>query len=537
METAIDRSFVGKEKEIHINDFDGYKGYHRFICPNCGEYVFPRTGKKNVHHFSHYEKNETSIECEKRSKIGKSCSFYEKVGLPIYLKRENDCFTLNIGFYALRKELLQQSQLQNLKVTIEPDNPYSQIKQEHLVDFTFFEDEITVKPLTFVPANGKNYKISLPSLELSRHIYKIWSDYADGFTSYGALFTYSESGGKKIRRNDTITTRTDYYLMISDGRVMPQNGVASEYCNCLDLNGKKYEIRKMMLEPKDENEFRYLENFFWESYRLKLLYNKPTITPLWPPSVQCNGVNHVLKLNSKNNSVFCKVTSDNDNPAIYSYAGNSYMEARAYRSQNNISFVNLTISELLQPFTIDRKYLANAVMLSNQKPNPNLTNVNVTVDGLSFNTDLHNQKLYYIDKLDSIRITSNSKLTIIMVNKNRELNKEFIADTNEKTIEFSKNVLEIWFYSESKKQIVGRLCRQNNTKQIAFHNLSDDNIFEQIKPFFKEKTIFIPRKYSSLLFKVKNRPLLYKVLKPVIAVGQIQPTILKILEIGGFFDE
>ena len=47
MQTAIDRLSVGKEKEINIIDFDGYRATNPFVCPECGEYVFPAVGKKN----------------------------------------------------------------------------------------------------------------------------------------------------------------------------------------------------------------------------------------------------------------------------------------------------------------------------------------------------------------------------------------------------------------------------------------------------------------------------------------------------------
>lgn len=48
MRIAIDRLIIGKEEEIDIKDYDGNKKENRFVCPECGEYVFPAVGKKIV---------------------------------------------------------------------------------------------------------------------------------------------------------------------------------------------------------------------------------------------------------------------------------------------------------------------------------------------------------------------------------------------------------------------------------------------------------------------------------------------------------
>lgn len=533
MKTAIDRLKLGEEKEINIKDFDGYNGYNRFVCPECCEYVFPCLGKGA--HFSHFKKRD--VDCSRRVDGQVSCTFYERVGLPIYLREENNNFTLYIGFYALGKGLLDLALSQTLSVDIEPDYPYSKTKQRYLVDFTFYEDQITLKPLSFIPTNGKDYKISLPNTDLSKRIFKKWSDYADGFTSYGAIFTYSESGGKKIRRNDTITTDIDYYMMISEGRFIARDGMLSEICSNLNVNGRKFEIRKIKLEPKDRTNFKNLEDFVWENFSLRLLYNKPEIIPIWPPSVQSNGVNHILHLSSTKNSVFCKVTSNSDTPSIYKYTGDSYTEIKTTKSNNDTHFVNLTISGLLQPFTVDRKYLANAVMFSQKKPTPYLTNYCIDVKCSDFMIALDNQNIHCIDAHQTLKVKSNTKLTVIKVNKGGELVKDCINDSDQKDIEISNDCLDVWLYSETKKQIIGRFFQSSSDNKFISKTMPDVILSEQIKQRLKQQTIILPRRYASVMFKLKDYPLTYQILKSFISSGRIQSSVIKILQNGGFFDE
>lgn len=122
MQTAIDRLIFGKEEEVNIINFDGYRRHNRFICPECGEYVNPHFGNKNKF-FSHPKGK--GLDCDKRVD-GKSCTYYERVGLSMYLKKVFDTFELQLALPPLPDNLINLASSKKAKVIISASSHFSQ---------------------------------------------------------------------------------------------------------------------------------------------------------------------------------------------------------------------------------------------------------------------------------------------------------------------------------------------------------------------------------------------------------------------------
>jgi len=76
----------------------------KIICTICGEYVTFARGEIKEPYFRHSMQNEETRYCELRSQIEQNSTIYEKVGLPLYLKKtSNSGFELYLGFLHWKK--------------------------------------------------------------------------------------------------------------------------------------------------------------------------------------------------------------------------------------------------------------------------------------------------------------------------------------------------------------------------------------------------------------------------------------------------
>lgn len=216
MKYAIDRYTIGTEKEVSAEDFDGNyyipNRRNRFYCPECGEIVYFRAkGGSKPNHFYHQEKTDRTPECDRGVDGRSNLSLSERVGLPMYITSlVPGVFQLNIGFPAIRSEMLEKTIEANYTVEISHDNRHQSLRVDHI---NFIEDTLSLVPVNFIPKNGENYIITISGDKSIYGLRRKWSNYADGFDKGGAIFTYDDSSGKKVRRGDSISTNKRYFVV------------------------------------------------------------------------------------------------------------------------------------------------------------------------------------------------------------------------------------------------------------------------------------------------------------------------------------
>lgn len=207
MKTAIDFYARGKQKEADADEYERSNLYSRsrFICPECGEAVH-LTGSKYSNFFAHYKKSDVSAECDRRIDGEPTDSVYERIGLPIYMRRTaSGDFNLYMAFKALPNSVMNQAISDNISISIDGKSVYKINNERFSYDYT------ALIPIDYILLSGAKYKIKFNPENKAYVLSQHWSDYADGFSYEGALFRVLEQGGKKVRHGDSISTEDEYY--------------------------------------------------------------------------------------------------------------------------------------------------------------------------------------------------------------------------------------------------------------------------------------------------------------------------------------
>lgn len=360
MKTAIDNYSLGKQKEIQAESFERGNKFplRRFTCPECGEDVFWRPSKYSKH-FSHYQKTEKTAECDRRSDGNSSLTIYERLGLPLYLRINNNKFNLNIGFRYIPLYLLKRATEEKvyMKINAYGKNGLDEVK--YLINQDrFYSDRMTYIEIDFIPIEEQRYNISFSKSDIVKPLKQIWSDYIDGFSKEGALFTSNEYGGKKIRHGDSISVNKEYYW-VRKGSVKRIPGIEMELFGELKLKYEKYNVFKGRFNSSilNENHFKNLAEYLRKEMKIFLLEKQPEIMPLWPP---CIRVGDSYNIHDSGKRVFCNIISPNNSPKVFMYNDNkndlSELNTKSLKDENSITSFNLFSDRIL--INVDRKIVS-----------------------------------------------------------------------------------------------------------------------------------------------------------------------------------
>ena len=360
MRFAIDRYAVGTEKEVSASEFDGQSYIparkERFYCPECGEIVYIRNGQYNVSHFYHQEKTSRTPECDKRVDGRSELTISQRVGLPLFITQigaEN--FQLSIGFPALGSITLDNAARSNCTVKI---STYQQFRTVKVNQSNFLSDNTTLIPVNFIPLYGKNYSISIEGKTPLYDLQRKWSDYADGFESNGAIFSYSETGGKKVRRGDSISINRFYYAVVKSDFLYHSN-ISQTTIGKVILNKKVFKIIRFQIDVSvdSKRDFTLISSYMKSNFGVWLLECPPELIPVWPPVVKQDNMIPV-----KNDSnVVCLVSSGNDEPHVYSYSGKAVYRKEVKTISKGIHTVELSLGLSPTVLSVDRKYIGREV--------------------------------------------------------------------------------------------------------------------------------------------------------------------------------
>lgn len=365
MRYAIDRILVGIETEVEADDFDDQyyipERRTRFYCPECGEIVFFRAkGGNHPNQFYHQEKNESTPECDKRVDGRSELSLNQRVGLPLYLTGIlSGTFQLSIGFPALGTKMLHKAAEASYSVEISSGIHINTIR---VTQATFIENETTLIPVDFIPARGGNYAITITGEKIVFGLQRKWSDYADGFGINGAIFTYEETGGKKVRRGDSISTNR-YYYIVTKGNIPPYKEISYSAVGKLEVGRDVYRVLKVIISASvtDKATFSAISEYLKRSFGVWLLECQPEIIPIWPPVVQteCN-----TPINGKSD-IICAVSSGNANPNVYVYSEYAVKKIEVQHNYGEISTIELALGSRPIILSVDRKYVGREMTFYN----------------------------------------------------------------------------------------------------------------------------------------------------------------------------
>ncbi len=370
MKYAIDR-FVndqeGKEMEVSASDiYEQYCGgyiprkHNRFFCPECQEKVFWRCrGGQQPDVFFHQKKTSFSPECDKRVDGNSDLYIYERIGLPIYITRQyGDVYNLNIAFPALGEQCLQQAKNNKLTVSI---NGKLTIP---IVPAQFYSDEVTPIPVDFIPYYGNNYKIEITGIGASA-VQKKWSDYADGFSSEGAIFSIHNNFGKKIKRGDSITIEKEYYLIAKDFRTFYPE-ICSRRIGRIRLNDSDYGVYIFSIKVSvKSNSFNGINSYFYNRFKVWLLEKAANVLPLWPPIIDHGD----QLLFSNKATVYCDVESGNNEPKVFTYRGKDVHQVPVDKDYHNNKTVKLIVYTFEPTIvSVDRKYTGREISIRKTQP-------------------------------------------------------------------------------------------------------------------------------------------------------------------------
>lgn len=370
MDCALYNYKEGSQKEVTANDsivitiHDSQKCDGDFFeCPFCHEEVH-LTSKATGNYFCHYKKED--IECDLRVNSNSSFSVYEKIGLPIYLRKKNNKFVLTMGFRALHKFAIDRAIKENISIDITDSN--EKHKVTYLVNNDrFFTNNTTFLDIKFIPKYDTNYKIKFSSGNIPEYLKKYWSDYSDGFSYYGALFSSNEQGGRKVKHGDVVTTNREYFWVRKQNKLPTNWDLSNEILQIgekeiLQLQTKEtYYVFKVQFKT-NKFSFRKLYVRLKIELGVSLLFQQPEIIPLWPPCIKkSDGFNYIgLDKENPDNHAFCIVHSANKKPNIFKYEGDMSNSSQLnYVTENDAILLQIPISERGSLINVDTKLSAN----------------------------------------------------------------------------------------------------------------------------------------------------------------------------------
>lgn len=361
MRYAIDRYAVGHETEVCSVDFENQYFIpgrrNRFYCPECGEIVYFRDrGGSHPSQFYHQEKTERTPECDRRVDGRSELSLSQRVGLPLFLTGiVKNRFQLSVGFPALGSDMLEKATAAGCNVEISSGDRFRSVK----VDQTnFFSNSITLVPVDFVPPNGKNYVITASGSRSVFGLQRKWSDYADGFERDGAVFTYDETGGRKIRRGDSISTNRSYYLAVRNK--LPQYPqIHQEFIGTLDVGKDSFSILKIeiMATTDDQGIFSAISTYLNQHFGVWLLECQPELIPVWPPVIQQD---YFIPVKPEV-PVLCAVSSGNAVPNVYTYTEYSVQRKEIKNDFRTVNMVEVSVGKRPVMLSVDRKYVGREI--------------------------------------------------------------------------------------------------------------------------------------------------------------------------------
>ena len=174
----------------------------------------------------------------------------------------------------------------------------------------------------------------------------------------GAIFSYEETGGKKIRRGDCISTQKNYYF-VTRGNLPPYKEIDYSMIGTLKIGNDTYRVLRVRITSSvnDKATFSAISIYLKKYYGVWLLECQPELIPIWPPVVQRE---YCIPVNNYNN-VVCAVSSGNIDPNVYVYSEYSVKKISVQHDYGEVSTVNIVLGNRPIVLSVDRKYVGREI--------------------------------------------------------------------------------------------------------------------------------------------------------------------------------
>ena len=518
MKTALDFYARGKQKEANADEYDRSRYYSRdrFVCPECGEAVH-LTGNGKNNHFAHYpDKNNTvSVECDRRVDGSPTDSVYERIGLPIYMRKNSSGdFYLYMGFKALPLGLMEKAIKESISVKVGGKNTY-RINNER-----FSCEKTALIPLDYIPLSGHKYHIYYEPTNKADTVSQHWSDYADGFSFEGAIFSVSEQGGKKIRHGDSITTDVEYYWVRRQPQ-LPYNmpGINMEKCGRLILKDNILNVFcGSFSSDLSDAEFGYLASYLRSNLKIHLLEKQPEFIPIWPPVVKTE---YGYIINNREQNVYGYVVSGNDNPRIYVYQGIRKIPDELV-SANHLTCVRVWDQEAL--VNIDRKYVSSGTLLL--KRSRNIISNDADVYELIDDDCVALEKGNICRNCNKILFQSGHQTDFILIRKSGRIEKN--GGIGEYIFEDLQDGDLIYVLQN---RLLISILAVSIEKQQENLTISDEELFRLFRKFNGTKKVKLPHKVRIQIYEIQEKVTMSRTyLDDILKSNSISTAMIKVLE-------
>lgn len=439
MKTALDNYEVGKQKEVSADDFTYViRDNYRFICPECLERVTMVDGK-NSKFFKHGKRTESTVECDLRAEENANKSIYERVGMPLFLRKTLNGLKLTIGFRPLTDSVITQCKNVSGYVTIVDRTKQSE--QKFLINYDNFSSKnVVYKDLKYLSSTNLILKYSNEHVRMLLQPY--WSDYIEtSIVKKGALFHDGNSGGKIIRYGDCVTTYKNYlwvlpkseYVM-SYGDLPNYKGINFKKIGNVAINNKMFNVYEGMFELSSSHniDFSRLASYLRNHLGLFLLDSDSSITPIWPPCVRTE----VGYKTQKNKELYYLVNTKNEDTVAYIYNENNPTPYLYEPKENNgYYFGKLQLSSIGKIININRRVVSNGSYIKADYIGQDMKKYYVDPD--------NKVQVNLFDKLEMIQLNVSSKVEAYLIDKKKNIYKKTFLEGN---IEFNneKNIINIF---------------------------------------------------------------------------------------------
>ena len=531
MYRAKDNYSIGKHRTVTSEELEkNYSGTipssnKQFICPECGDYLAFVRRHKYKSYFRHCNSNDRTKDCDLRSQSNQSIFIYERVGLPLYIKScNNNIFELYLGFYNIDEKSMKTAKTEEFKISISSINMDEKQSVSYLVnDINFSISTITLKRINFA---SQMYKLKYSSTNAQKLLKERWGNQVEGVLNEGTLFTYGESGGRKIRVNDEVTTDTDYYYLCKNSnRISRYAGIEYQCCGEIVLNSSfanlHYNVYKIKFKVHNDEQFKKIFHFCRDSFKISLIYKPSTLISMWPPIIHKD--NEILNFDDVNENLFV-FKSDEMNACIFYHEDNVISEFKGVKLDVDKYLIKMPVKTEKIAININEKYNSIFIFM-NRYASTVKTYENDFYIKDNDNNFIERKTYEELPPKKTIKITADSKCDILHF-KNEQLYRHYEIK-NEKcisidNIDFEDEIISISGIDET----VLLKYKKNKKCNVDFFN--DELIYKNISKF-EGPFIAPPVWIKKLLLLLKNNSKTFLLVRKFLFLNKIPMNTCEIL--------